>query len=241
MFVVRGDGFNGREFRFNDLELITDKREYAPGETVRLMVNTSRNNGTVALFVRPANGIYLKPKIVRLDGKSSVHDIAVVKKDMPNFFIEALTVSGGKVFTQTREIIVPPEKRVLNVDVLPDATKYTPGSKATLKVRLTDFDGKPFVGSTVVSVYDKALEYISGGSNIPEIRQFFWKWRRHHRTVTEQSLQRWFNNVALKGKETMNAIGIFGASVADDALLLGALADEADFGGGAVHVRYSAS
>ena len=133
MFVVRGDGFNGREFRFNDLELITDKREYAPGETVRLMVNTSRNNGTVALFVRPANGIYLKPKIVRLDGKSSVHDIAVVKKDMPNFFIEALTVSGGKVFTQTREIIVPPEKRVLNVDVLPDATKYTPG-RTSLKL-----------------------------------------------------------------------------------------------------------
>src|SRR5262249_26148240 len=27
VFLVRGEGFNGRDFRFNDLELVTDKRE----------------------------------------------------------------------------------------------------------------------------------------------------------------------------------------------------------------------
>src|SRR5262249_973790 len=50
VFVVRGAGFDGREFRFNDLELVTDKREYRPGETVRLLVNTNRAGGTVLLF-----------------------------------------------------------------------------------------------------------------------------------------------------------------------------------------------
>src|SRR5262249_34028236 len=44
VFVVRGDGFNGRVFRFNDLELITDKREYAPGDTVKLLINTNRTD-----------------------------------------------------------------------------------------------------------------------------------------------------------------------------------------------------
>ena len=28
VFVVRGEGFDGKDFRFNDIELITDKREY---------------------------------------------------------------------------------------------------------------------------------------------------------------------------------------------------------------------
>ena len=36
VFVVRGDGFDGRDFRFNDLELVTDQREYAPGDKVKL-------------------------------------------------------------------------------------------------------------------------------------------------------------------------------------------------------------
>ncbi len=26
-------------------------------------------------------------------------------------------------------------------------------------------------------MYDKAVEYISGGSNVPDIKAFFWKWR----------------------------------------------------------------
>ena len=68
----------------------------------------------------------------------------------------------------------------------------------------------------MVTVYDKALEYISGGSNVPEIKEFFWKWRRSHNRNTEFNLNRWFNNVYLKGKKGMNNIGAFGASVADD-------------------------
>ena len=32
----------------------------------------------------------------------------------------------------------------------------------------------------MVAIYDKSVEYISGGSNVPEIKEFFWKWRRHH-------------------------------------------------------------
>ena len=47
-----------------------------------------------------------------------------------------------------------------------------------MKIKVTDHEQKPFVGSTVVSIYDKSVEYISGGSNVPEIKEFFWKWRR---------------------------------------------------------------
>ncbi|MFP6872709.1 MAG: MG2 domain-containing protein [Verrucomicrobiales bacterium] len=217
VFVVRGEGFNGKKFRFNDIEIITDKREYAAGETIELMINTAREDGTVALFLRPSNGVYLPPKIIRLEGKSTVTEVTVTKKDMPNFFIEAFTVSGGKIYEQTREVIVPPEKRVLNVEVLPSEKRYKPGQAATVKVKLTDFDGKPFVGSTVVTVYDKALEYISGGSNVPEIREFFWKWRRNHNRNTQFSLSRWFGNILRKGESGMGSIGVFGHSLADEA------------------------
>src|SRR5262249_224353 len=162
------EGFDGKEFRFNDLELITDRREYAPGDKVKLLVNTNRTDGVVLLFVRPTNGLYLPPKVLRLKGKSVQEEVAVVQKDMPNFFLEATRVAEGRIDTEVREVIVPPEKRVLAVEVLPSQPEYKPGEKATVKVKLTDFFGKPFVGSTVLSIYDKSVEYIAGGSNVPE-------------------------------------------------------------------------
>ena len=42
----------------------------------------------------------------------------------------------------------------------------------------------------MVAIYDKSVEYISGGSNVPEIKEFFWKWRRQHYPHTENSLDR---------------------------------------------------
>lgn len=216
VFVVVGEGFDGSKFRFNDIELITDKREYEPGDTVKVMINTNRVGSTVLLFVRPANGVYPEPTMVRLDGKSTVHDVAVVKKDMPNFFIEAMTISGGKIYSETREVIVPPEKRVANVEVLPSATEYQPGAAAEVQLKLTDLLGHPFVGSTVLTIYDKSVEYISGGSNVPEIKEFFWKFRRSHHPSTNSNLARYFANLLRSGETPMNNLGAFGDLIFDE-------------------------
>jgi len=215
VFCITGEGFDGSQFRFNNIELVTDKREYAPGDKARILVNTDRIDSTVLLFTRPANGVYLPPKILRLNGKSTVEEIEVVKRDMPNFFVEAVTVSAGKIHSEVREIAVPPEKRTLNVEVTPSAAVYKPGAAAKVRVKLTDFFGKPFVGSTVMTIYDKALEYISGGSNVPEIKAFFWKWRRNHHPRTESSLGRNAHAMTDPGKAGMQNLGAFGHLVAD--------------------------
>jgi len=216
LFTIIGEGFNGAQFRFNNLELIPDKREYAAGEKVKLQVNTDRVGGTVLLFARPSNGVYLPPTVIRLDGKSTVQEIAVSKKDMPNFFVEALTISGGKVYTEVKEIVVPPEKRVLTVDVEPSAPTYKPGQPAKVKIKLTEFNGEAYSGTTVVAIYDKSVEYISGGSNVPEIKEFFWKWRRHHHPQTENNLSWFFHNLVPPKTLGMSDLGIFGHTVAEE-------------------------
>lgn len=215
LFTVRGVGFDGSQFRFNDIELITEKREFRPGETVKLMINSNHVGATVALFLRPVNGVYLPPKIIRLDGKSTIHEVAVVQRDMPNFFIEALTVFNGKLASATREIVVPPEKRVINVDVQASSEEYQPGADADVKLKLTDSKGNPFVGSVALSVYDKSVEYISGGSNAADIKEFFWKWRRRHYPSSMTNLQRYFSNLLRSGETGLRNLGSFGHLVAD--------------------------
>src|SRR5262249_6243018 len=41
IFTIVGEGFDGREFRYGDLELATEKAQYNPGDTVNLMVSTN--------------------------------------------------------------------------------------------------------------------------------------------------------------------------------------------------------
>ena len=244
IFTIIGEGFDSAQCRFNHLELVPDKADYVPGDKVKLQINTDRVGSMVLLFVRPADSVYAKPTLIHLDGKSTVREIDVVKRDMPNFFVEAVTVADGRIYTETREIAVPPENRVLNIEVKPlasvrstgfsrnpaerppkdgttngefqPATEFNPGQKAKVQLKLIDNAGKPFVGSTVIAIYDRSVEYISGGSNVPEIKEFFWNWRRRHHPSTESNLGGYFDNIVPPKAQSMNDLGVFGGSVADE-------------------------
>ena len=150
------------------------------------------------------------PRSSASQGKSAVEEIGIVPRDMPNMFVEALTVADGKVHDEAREIAIPPESRIAQIAIEPSQTIFKPAEKAKIKLKLTGPDGKPFVGSTVVAVYDKAVEYISGGSNVPEIKAFFWNWKRHHQPQTESSLDRYFHNLSKKDEIVMQDLGVFG-------------------------------
>jgi uncharacterized protein YfaS (alpha-2-macroglobulin family) len=52
VLTILGEGVDTAQFRFNALELIPDRREYNPGDKVRLLINTNRADSTVVLFVR---------------------------------------------------------------------------------------------------------------------------------------------------------------------------------------------
>ncbi len=215
-FVIRGGANDGRDYRFAQIELVPEKAEYAPGEEVKLLINTERADSTVFFYVKPSSGIAPRPQVLKLAGKSNTQTITVALGDMPNFYVEAFTVSDGKVHSAMREIAVPPAKRVLNMEVLADAEKYKPRAKAKLKIKLTDTDGKAFVGSTVVTVYDKSLEYISGGSNVPKIADYFWKWRRQHNEGSQSNLGLFFQSLNIPGNAIgWQALGIFGDLTAD--------------------------
>lgn len=216
LFLIRGDGFDGAQFQFNDLELIPDQKNYAPGDKAKVLINTNRLGATVLLFVRPVNGIAKSaPRVLKIEGKSTLVELDVTMADMPNFFIEAITIADGKMHDLVREFVVPPAEKILNVAVQPSAPSYLPGQKAEVEVKVTDAEGKPVVGAVLLSVYDRAVEYISGGSNVEDIKEFFWKWRRQTHPNAETNLQHWFQQILKPGEFRMEELGVFGDAAAD--------------------------
>ena len=209
IFTVRGQGFDGKDYRYNDLEIIADKKNYKVGEKVKLIINTNQPDSTVYLFERSQNGVSTKPKLLKINGKSTTYEVEIKQADMPNFFIEAMTISNAQIHSAVRQIIVPPQKRILNIDVTPSGNTFKPGEKAKVKLRLTDIDGTPFSGTTALTVYDKSLEYIAASAT-PDIKSFFWKWQRYYNRNIQSSLSGQENEIQLSTVTNMQFIGTFG-------------------------------
>ncbi|MDX1925469.1 MAG: MG2 domain-containing protein [Pirellulaceae bacterium] len=216
IFTVRGRATDGKDFRYNGLELTTDKREYAAGETVKLMLAADRDDAQVYVFVRPSSGVYATPKLVPLQSKSAVIEIAVTEADQPNFFVEAFTVYDGAVHQKIREIIVPPANRTLNVKLTADKPEYLPGEEAEIELLVTDPDGKPVSGSCLIAAYDSSLDQIASDVLPTDIREFFWKWRRSHQPQQRCNVDQATYLVAIDGVPIMSPLGRFGESQADD-------------------------
>ncbi len=197
-----------REHRYNPLELVAAESEYAPGATAHVRVNVDRAGATVVLFVRAQNGVCPTPQVLRMTEKSREIEIPLTVADAPNIFIEAFTVTGADVVREVRMIAVPPASRILDVEVAPDASEYRPGQEATVRIRLKDESGAPFVGSTMVTVYDAALDALVAGGT-PTLKEL-WSWRRHHHPHEASNLARVEAPITRPNETTMGAIGAFG-------------------------------
>lgn len=212
LICVYGKGRDEGDFRYNTLELIPDKSEYAPGETMRLRINSDQAGSLVLLFIRPENGLCQRPQFVRLTGKSREIEIPVSASDTPNFYLEAALFSQGELHQAMRSIAVPPESKVLDLQVEPEQSDLQPGEEARIALRLRDLSGRPFHGSVVVAVYDKSIEYFTGGSNVPGILPHFWSWKRHHHPNWQ--MMQWYLNNSLKDKEKqLLPIGLFASEM----------------------------
>ena len=177
---VCGRDFDGKLHRFNDLELITDKRTYQPGEIAHVLINTNRPGSHVLFSHDVDNNHLLSWKLIHVPGKSMVIDVPVGKTHRPNFFIEATTVSDLRLHTQSRNILVPPEQGIIDVTVETDKGEYKPGEQATVKVTARTIDGKPARAQLALSAFDKSVLYIQPEMTPAIAKVFHGQVRRHY-------------------------------------------------------------
>ena len=192
VFTIIGEGFDGTQFRFNHLELIPDKREYAPGEKVKLQINTDRAGGTVLLFLRPANGVYLPPKVIRLDGKSTVEEIdGRRRRTCPTSSSRRSPSPTARSTPRPRRSSCRRRSGCSTSTSQPSADTYQAGREGQgqgqadrLRRQAVRRLDRAWPSTTSRSSTSPAAR------NVPEIKEFFWKWRRHHHPQTETSLDR---------------------------------------------------
>ena len=224
------------------LELIPDRKTYAPGDVAKILVRRAAGKGTVYLFPRPSDASPAAPVVLRPGGGEVVFDLPIVDADAPNIFVEALTVSNGRLHDVVRRIAVPPVERVLEVAVEPAADRYEPREEAEVRVTVTDPTGEPVPADVALTVYDRAIDALTGGSNVGSLRETFWGALRTYRSVTADNLGEYFGNVTFDREHEMPRIGRFGGLVLVDdskSMLAGGDLDGGGFADGEAMVEPS--
>jgi hypothetical protein len=171
-FWVYGPKFDGKRQRFGNLEIIPDRRWYKVGDVARLLVNTSHQNARLLMLDN-----FDRHWFVDLPDQSRVIEIAVGEKHVPNFFVSATLVADGKVHSEQCELYVPPVHDVVKLSVEADRPVYKPGEKGQVRIRATDWWGKPLSGSMALTAFDKSLTAIvdepPGPRNLLEVRRAY--------------------------------------------------------------------
>lgn len=160
-------------FKIEPLAITPDKKEYAPGETARLLVTSDYPDARVWTFLRNSWKNESR-RLVALDRQTALVECPLTREDMPNMGVNAFTVRNGELYQASAELLLPPASQILSPSVTSGKPQYQPGEKGQVTVQVKGPDGKPVSnGIVTLAVYDKALEYIAR-PNITDIAKTVW-------------------------------------------------------------------
>lgn len=186
---VMGPDFVGARYRFAGVEIVPDKRTYAPGDTARLLVSADRAGTSVLFATRVDRGVLVEWQVIELPNKTTVIEVPITREHAPNFFVEGVAVTDGQLLQEAREIFVPPQGSELSVRVEPSVREAKPGEKAELTITTTDGQGRPVAAEVALSVFDSSVLAIAPDTMV-DVRQHLWGRKRYHSPSTTSSLGR---------------------------------------------------
>lgn len=158
------------------IDLVTDKREYAPGDTARILV-TNPFTGSVQALVTIERAGVISHEVSILNGGSRTIEVPIDESLIPNFFVSVVLVKGIDESNPTPairvgmvELNVDTSAKVIDFDVRTETASggetARPGEVVTYTLSLTDQEGNPAAGvETSVAIVDKALLLLAGDSS----------------------------------------------------------------------------
>lgn len=212
---VTGEGTSGwRDADDNRLDLVTDKKSYAVGQTARVLVKSPFPSAEAWITVERA-GVYTSTKQT-LKGSMPSISIPVTADLRPNAFVTVLLVRGRSKAPPADpkgadvgapsfrfgavEIPIDPEARRLSVKLTPDATDKRPGQDIQVAAEVRDSKGKPARAEvTLYAVDEGVLSLIGYETPDPLVAMSEPRPLRVGTLETREALARTFNPFAALG------------------------------------------
>ena len=167
------------------LEIIVDKDTARVGHPLSVML-ASPASDRWALFSAEADGDILNWRIVHLDGTVKLIPLPIEEGYTPNIFLAACGFSDGQFAADTKEVIVPPTKNFLDVEIASDREQFEPRDEAVLRIKATDHDGNPARVELGLALADESVLYIQEDL-AGDPREFFYGNKRSQQTQVQST------------------------------------------------------
>jgi uncharacterized protein YfaS (alpha-2-macroglobulin family) len=171
-------------YRSGGVEIIVDQDTIRPGQKTPVMLQAFTQDRYV-LFSVEADDLY-SYQLVHLTGTAKLLELAIEEKHVPNVFLSAAMVSDRQIFIDTKQLIVPPVRQFLNVDLKPDREEYQPREEGTLTVTARDSQGKPVSAELSLGLVDDSVYYIQSDLAM-DPRQFYFGSKRVQSVQTQST------------------------------------------------------
>ena len=153
------------------LEIILDREDGRLGDTVRALIYTPTPNHWV-LFSAEATDIY-DYELVELSGNTRLVELKIDARHAPNVFLVATLVDGRQVQQTMKELVVPPLKQYLEVEIKTNGTTFEPRAKTKVEISTHDAAGKPVAAEVSLGLVDESV-YAIQAEYAGDPRQAFW-------------------------------------------------------------------
>lgn len=179
------------------IELIPDKKSYAPGETAWIMIVTGQPYAHVWVTAEGRRVSTLRTMPV--GPAAGVLRVPILPEYAPNFYVSAVFLRDNQLYQGSKSIRVSPLRQQLSVDVSAPKVEFRPGESALYTIVARDYVGRPVAAEFSLGVVDEAI-YAVRPERVTDINKFFWG-RLYNRVSTDSSLSYYFHGEA--GKRRM--------------------------------------
>ncbi len=167
----------------NRMELVADKKSYAPGETAHILIPSPFQGSVKALLTVERAGI-LSYRVLTLQSNSEQVDIPITEDLIPNAYVSVVLVKGKgttEPFASFRvgyvALHVSAADKHLTIRVTPDrATAYGPRETAQFTVETLDASGRGVPAEVSLALVDASVLALASRPG-PDIMDFFYRKR----------------------------------------------------------------
>ena len=172
-------------YRHGGLEIVVDKDTFRAGQTAPVMISVPVPDRYVLFSVEGED--LLSYHVVHVTGNTKLIEVPIEEKHVPNIYLSAVMISNADLYSDTKQVVVPPVERFLNVAVKADREQYQPREEGTLAITAKDANGRPVAAEIALGLVDESVKYIQQ-DYAGDPRQFYYGQKRAHTVQTQTTL-----------------------------------------------------
>ncbi len=174
------------------VQIIADKKSYAPGDTAHLSI-ISNVDSIHPLVIATGNTVEFR-KVMFSAGKTLTFDLPITPDAQPNLEVTAAFIRNDQLYQANISIKVPPVQQQLQIDITPDKQVFQPQQTAGYDVFARDWQGKPVSADFSFGVVDEAIYSLYPDSSGDMVKKLYPD--RYVYAAVDSSLQYYFSGKA---------------------------------------------